>query len=130
MGDTAETAQGETRLSMILTMAQYFEHLGYTDIRARAVGYKPPIVIAGMVEDHRPDITCRQRNYWQSQIILDVAAPEVIDASEFRYQLFVSAAQRWQAELHLAATAADRCTNRVRGRLALMGLVVNKIWEL
>lgn len=114
-------------------MAEYFRTIGCTEIRARLPGYTPPQVLSGTLEDHRPDLTCRQANQAKTALILEVVPPSELDAPalEHRWTLLSSAAKLYGAELHFAVPrwcelgAPDQLLRR---RLQRMEIVTQKIW--
>jgi hypothetical protein len=42
------------RRRVLWLMAEYFQTLGYSDVKARLPGHTAPTVLSGTLEDHRP----------------------------------------------------------------------------
>ena len=127
--------EDEERRRLLWLMAEYFRTVGYTEIRARLPGYVPPPVLAGTLEDHRPDFTCRQSDAEKTPIILEiVTAAKLADPSaENRWTLLSSAARLYNAELHFVVprwnpnVAVDPLLRR---RLARLDLTPNRVWAV
>jgi hypothetical protein len=90
-------------------------------------------VLSGTLEDHRPDLTCRQANQAHTALILEVVPPGDLEvpALEHRWTLLSSAAKLYGAELHFVVPrwsefgAPDQL---LRKRLARMEIVTQRIW--
>lgn len=97
-------AESEDRRRLLWLMAEYFKTLGFTDVKARLPGYVPPVVLSGTLEDHRPDLSCRQSNSARTPTLLEVVPAEEIEdpRMEHRWTLLSSAAKLYGAELHFA----------------------------
>jgi hypothetical protein len=92
----------EDRRRLLWLMAEFFKTLGFTDLKARLPGYSPPVVLSGTLEDHRPDLTCRQCNTARTPTLLEVVPTTQIEdpTTEHRWTLLSSAAKLYGAELH------------------------------
>lgn len=97
-------AESEDRRRLLWLMAEYFKTLGFSDVKARLPGYVPPVVLSGTLEDHRPDLSCRQSNGARTPTLLEVVPAEEIEdpRMEHRWTLLSSAAKLYGAELHFA----------------------------
>src|SRR5215475_7742414 len=60
------------RRRVLWLMAEYFRTLGYSDVKARLPGHLSPTVLSGTLEDHRPDLTCRQADSAHTPVLLEV----------------------------------------------------------
>lgn len=125
----------DERIRLLWLMAEYFRAIGYTDIKARLPGYVPPPVLAGTLEDHRPDFTCRQSDVSRTPIILEVVTPANVTNpdSESRWSLLGSAARLYEAELHFVIPRwceAGIIDPILKRRLQRMELVSNRIWTV
>src|SRR5215469_4298744 len=123
------------RRRFLWLMVEYFKTLGYSDVKARLPGHSSPNLLMGTLEDHRPDLTCRQGNQGRTPLLLEVVLPETVDdpASENRWSLLGSAARLYAAELHFVVprwTRLGSIERRLRGRLRDMGLSPNRIWQV
>ena len=123
------------RRQVLWLMAEYFRTLGYSDVKARIPGHTSPTMLNGTLEDHRPDLTCRQTDSGRTPVLLDVVLPETVDdpGSENRWSLLASAARLYSAELHFVVPRWTRRGNverRLRLRLGEMGLRANRIWQV
>jgi hypothetical protein len=123
------------RRHVLWLMVEYFRTLGYSDVKARIPGHTSPTMLNGTLEDHRPDLTCRQTDSGKTPVLLDVVLPETVDdpGSENRWSLLASAARLYSAELHFVVPRWTRRGNverRLRRRLGEMGLRVNRIWQV
>ena len=126
--------EGQRRRFLWL-MVEYFRTLGYSDVKARLPGHSAPNVLSGTLEDHRPDLTCRQADREKTPVLLEVVLPETVDdpASENRWSLLASAARLYAAELHFVVprwTRRGSVERRLRLRLREMGLAPNRIWQV
>lgn len=128
----------ELRLKLVFTMAELFKTLGYTDVRALAVGYPQPMEMMGTTENHTPDVTARQNDARRTGIILDCLTPSHfrnMDRFKSRLALFRSASNAFRAELHFAIfnvklKDVGLMEDALRARLKLYGVTANKIWAL
>ena len=123
------------RRRFLWLMVEYFRTLGYSDVKARLPGHSAPNVLNGTIEDHRPDLTCRQGDRARTPVLLEVVLPDTVDdpGSENRWSLLASAARLYAAELHFVVPRWTRLGNierRLRGRLRDMGLRPNRIWQV
>lgn len=127
--------QDGPRRRFLWLMVEYFRTLGYSDVKARLPGHCAPNVLNGTLEDHRPDLTCRQADRRKTPMLLEVVLPETVDdpASENRWSLLASAARLYAAELHFVVprwTRLGSIDRRLRRRLQEMGLFPNRIWQV
>jgi len=127
--------QDGPRRRFLWLMVEYFRTLGYSDVKARLPGHSCPNVLNGTIEDHRPDLTCRQADRGKTPVLLEVVLPETVDdpASENRWSLLASAARLYAAELHFVVprwTRLGSIDRRLRRRLREMGLCPNRIWQV
>ncbi|MEN9798150.1 MAG: hypothetical protein RL653_1846 [Pseudomonadota bacterium] len=125
---------GERR-RMLWLMTEYFRTLGATDIKARLPGFMPPPVLAGTLEDHRPDLTCRQGNTQKTPVMLEVVTPGSLEdpAQENRWSLLSSAARLYSAELHFVVprwTQNGPVEQALRRRLSRMELPASRVWTV
>ncbi|MFO7156862.1 MAG: hypothetical protein DIU72_009635 [Pseudomonadota bacterium] len=118
-------------------MAEYFRLEGCVDVRADAPGYLPPEKIVGSLRDHAPALTCRRNDSRGTAILLDTLLVEggAMEIGEVvsRLQLFSSAAQAIDGELHLVVPEwVGGCSGEelARALLRRLGLRVNRIWAL
>jgi hypothetical protein len=126
-------AESEERRRLLWLMAEYFKTLGYTDLKARLPGYVPPVVLSGTLEDHRPDLSCRQSNSARTPTLLEVIPADEIEdpRMEHRWTLLSSAAKLYGAELHFAVPkwsslgAGDQLLKR---RLERLEITHQRIW--
>jgi hypothetical protein len=123
------------RRRVLWLMAEYFQTIGYSDVKARLPGHTAPTVLSGTLEDHRPDLTCRQHDRGRTPVLLEVVLPDTVDepASENRWSLLASAARLYAAELHFVIprwTQRGSIDQRLRRRLGEMGLRPNRIWQV
>ena len=133
-GCDAVLADGARRRVLWL-MAEYFRTIGYSDVKARLPGHTAPTVLNGTLEDHRPDLTCRQHDSGRTPVLLEVVLPDTVDEpdSENRWSLLASAARLYAAELHFVIprwTQRGSIDRRLRRRLGEMGLRPNRIWQV
>src|SRR5678815_1939115 len=63
------------RQRVLWLMAEFFQTLGYSDVKARLPGHTAPTLLNGTLEDHRPDLTCRQRDSGRTPVLLEVVLP-------------------------------------------------------
>jgi hypothetical protein len=125
-------AEGARR-QLLWLMAEYFRTIGGTEIRARLPGYEPPQVLSGTLEDHRPDLTCRQSNRAQTPLLLEVVPPHEVDslAVEHRWTLLASAAKLYNAELHFAVprwSSLGPADQLLKRRLQRMEIATQRVW--
>ena len=134
--DGREAVLGDgPRRRLLWLMVEYFRTLGYSDVKARLPGHATPNVLNGTLEDHRPDLTCRQGDRRKTPVLLEVVLPETVDdpASENRWSLLASAARLHAAELHFVIprwTRLGSIDRRLRRHLREMGLSPNRIWQV
>lgn len=120
--DAQRVADGKERLSLILTMAEYFR-ISCDDIRARIAEWPHPAEYDG----ERPDMTARQLG-WRPGIVLDcVTEAELAEPMRFRLQTLERYAKALNSEFHLACLAER--AERVRARVS-MARVVAHVWSL
>jgi hypothetical protein len=132
---TDPVAESEERRKLLWLMAEFFKVLGYTDLKARLPGYMPPVMLSGTLEDHRPDLTCRQSNSGRTPMLLEaVPLAEIEDPRmEHRWTLLASAAKLYGAELHFvvpkwtASGAGDRLLKR---KLERLEVAHHRIWAV
>src|SRR6266496_3883856 len=95
------------RRGMLRLMVEYFEVVGATEIAARLPGYTPPEIMPGTLENHRPDLICRQSDKGHTMIILEVVTEILVKdpKSKNRWSLLSSASKLYQAELHFVVPA-------------------------
>jgi hypothetical protein len=123
------------RQRVLWLMVEYFRTLGCSDVKARLPGHTAPTVLNGTLEDHRPDLTCRQTDSGKTPVLLEVVLPDAVDdpGSENRWSLLGSAARLYSAELHFVIprwTTRGSIERRLRRRLRDMGLHPNRIWQV
>ena len=123
------------RRRVLWLMVEYFRTLGCSDMKARLPGHTAPAMLNGTLEDHRPDLTCRQTNRGKTPVLLEVVLPETVDdpGSENRWSLLASAARLYSAELHFVVprwTSRGSIERRLRRRLGEMGLHPIRIWQV
>ena len=123
------------RQRVLWLMVEFFQTLGYSDVKARLPGHTAPTVLNGTLEDHRPDLTCRQHDSGRTPVLLEVVLPESVDdpGSENRWSLLASAARLYAAELHFVVprwTKRGSIDRRLRRRLGQMGLSPSQIWQV
>jgi subfamily B ATP-binding cassette protein MsbA len=102
--------ESAARRQLVWLMAEFFKTIGYTDLKARLPGYVPPVVLSGTLEDHRPDLTCRQSNSARTPTLVEAVPVEEIDdpKMEHRWTLLSSAAKLYGAELHFVCPSGAR----------------------
>jgi hypothetical protein len=123
------------RRRVLWLMAEYFRTLGYSDVKARLPGHTAPAVLSGTLEDHRPDLTCRQADSARTPVLLEVVLPETLEArgAENRWSLLASAARLYAAELHFVVprwSARGSIDPRLRRRLRDMDVQPRRIWQV
>jgi hypothetical protein len=123
------------RRRVLWLMVEFFRTLGYSDVKARLPGHSAPTVLNGTLEDHRPDLTCRQDDRGKTAMLLEVVLPETVDDpdTENRWSLLASAARLYAAELHFVVprwTRQGSVERRLRHRLRDLGLHPNRIWSV
>jgi len=123
------------RRRVLWLMVEYFRTLGYSDVKARLPGHTAPAVLNGTLEDHRPDLTCRQADRGRTPVLLEVVLPtELVDpGSENRWSLLASAARLYAAELHFVVprwTSRGGIDRPLRRRLRDMDVRPNQIWQV
>lgn len=126
-------AESEERRRLLWLMAEFFKTLGYSDLKARLPGYTAPVVLSGTLEDHRPDLTCRQSNTARTPTLLEVVPVDELEdpRMEHRWTLLSSAAKLYGAELHFAVPkwstlgAGDQLLKR---RLERLEISHQRIW--
>jgi hypothetical protein len=128
-------AETEQRRQLLWLMAEYFKVLGYTDLKVRLPGYVPPVMLSGTLEDHRPDLTCRQSNGARTPMLLEAVPGEEIEdpRMEHRWTLLSSAAKLYGAELHFVVpkwTADGPGDRLLRRRLERLEISPQRIWAV
>jgi hypothetical protein len=123
------------RRRVLWLMAEYFRTLGYSDVKARLPGHMAPAVLSGTLEDHRPDLTCRQADRAHTPVLLEVVLPETLEEqeSENRWSLLASAARLYAAELHFVVprwTTRGSIERGLRRRLHDMDVQPKRIWQV
>ena len=123
------------RRRVLWLMAEYFRTLGYSDVKARLPGHMAPTVLSGTIEDHRPDLTCRQADSAHTPVLLEVVLPETLEAegTENRWSLLASAARLYAAELHFVVprwTSRGSIERGLRRRLHDMAVQPKRIWQV
>lgn len=121
------------RRQLVWLMAEFFKTLGYTDLKARLPGFVPPVVLSGTLEDHRPDITCRQSNSGRTPTLLEAVPVDEMDdpRMEHRWTLLSSAAKLYGAELHFVVpkwSAIGAGDQLLRRRLERLDISHHRIW--
>lgn len=133
-GDARADIDGE-RKQLTWLMAEYFETIGCTEIKARLDGYEAPGVLMGTLEDHQPDLTCRQNDSRRTSVIAEVVTPRTFwtPGIENRWSLLASAARLYGAELHFVLKAWRRkgsLEGPLKRRLAELELPSGRIWTV
>jgi hypothetical protein len=123
----------EERRRLLWLMAEFFRTIGCTEIKARLPGYPAPSVLSGTLEDHRPDLTCRQANQARTSLILEIVPISDMELPhmEHRWTLLSSAAKLYSAELHFAIprwSAQGAPDQILRRRLQRMEITTQRIW--
>jgi hypothetical protein len=123
------------RRRVLWLMAEFFRTLGCSDLKARLPGHLAPPLLNGTLEDHRPDLTCRQGDRSRTPVFLEVVVGEELDepGSENRWSLLASAARLYSAELHFVVprwTTRGSVDRRLRRRLRDMDVHPNRIWTV
>jgi len=123
------------RRRVLWLMVEYFRTLGYSDLKARLPGHTAPALLNGTLEDHRPDLTCRQDDSARTPVLLEVVLPEAVEApeTENRWSLLASAARLYAAELHFVVprwTHAGSIERSLRRRLRDLEVRPNRIWQV
>jgi len=123
------------RRRLLWLMTEFFRTLGCTDISARLPGHSPPAVLSGTLEDHRPDLTCRQSNATQTPLLLEVVTANAVEDSraENRWCLLASAARLYGAELHFVVpkwAPQGAIDSLLRRRLECLNLVPHRVWAV
>lgn len=123
------------RRRVLWLMVEYFRTLGYSDVKARLPGHTAPAVLNGTLEDHRPDLTCRQGDRARTPVLLEVVFAAELDdpGSENRWSLLASAARLYSAELHFVVprwTTLGCIDRRLRRRLRDLDVHPNRIWQV
>lgn len=121
------------RRQLVWLMAEYFKTLGFTDLKARLPGYVPPVVLSGTLEDHRPDLTCRQSNTARTPTLLEAVPVDEMDdpRMEHRWTLLSSAAKLYGAELHFVVpkwSASGPGDQLLKRRLERLDIAHARIW--
>ena len=132
---TTPIVESSERRALLMLMAEYFAWLGYTDSKARLPGFPSPSMLSGTLEDHRPDLTCRQSDSRQTPLILEVVPlAELTDARlEHRWTLLFSAARLYGAELHFCVprwSSAGASDARLRQRLERLEIRPHRVWTV
>jgi len=125
--------EDEEHRRLLWLMAEYFRTVGFTDIRARLPLFDTTELFTGTLEDHRPDLTCRQNDSKRTGLIVEVVTswsfwmPEI----ENRWCLLASAARLYGVGLHFAVRAWQRSGSLegpLRRRLSQIELPFHHIW--
>lgn len=92
------------RYHLLRLMAEFAQLMGCTEIKARLAGFPMPAMLPGTLEDHRPDLTCRQPDRRRTPLILETVTEANLrsQGSKSRWTLLASAASLQGAELHFA----------------------------
>jgi len=137
MVETITISCRSRRDALCALMAEYFRLEGCVDVRADAPGYLPPEKIVGSLRDHAPALTCRRNDSRGTAVLLDTLLVEggAMEIGEVvsRLQLFSSAAQAIDGELHLVVPErVGGCNGEelARALLRRLGLRANRIWAL
>ena len=120
---------------LLWLMAEYFNTMGCTELKARLPGFQPPPVLSGTIEDFRPDFTCRQSNSGQTPLIAEVVTADDFEnpRADNRWSLLFSAARLYQAELHFIVPKwhpKGPLETALRRRLGRMDLIPTRIWNV
>jgi hypothetical protein len=123
------------RRNVLWLMAEYFRTLGFSNVKARLPGHMAPEMLNGTLEDHRPDLTCRQHDRGRTPVFLEVVVGEELDepGTENRWSLLASAARLYSAELHFVVprwSTRGSIDRRLRRRLSDMDVHPNHIWKV
>ena len=123
------------RRRVLWLMMEFFRTLGCSDVKARLPGQASPAVLNGTLEDHRPDLTCRQPDRARTPVVLEVVLPEALEdpGSENRWSLLASAARLYSAELQFVVprwTDRGSIERKLRRRLRDMDVHVGRIWQV
>lgn len=122
------------RRRLLWLMVEFFRTLGCSELCARLPGHRPPAVLSGTLEDHRPDLTCRQPNATQTPLILDVVTAGALEtAVDNRWSLLASAAKLYRAELHFVVpkwAPQGAIASILRRRLGCLNLVAHRVWAV
>jgi hypothetical protein len=123
------------RRNVLWLMAEFFRTIGYSEVKARLPGHLAPEMLNGTLEDHRPDLTCRQRDRARTPVFLEVVLGEELEqpGAENRWSLLASAARLYSAELHFVVprwTSRGSIERRLRRRLDNMDVHPNHIWKV
>ncbi|HUM13305.1 MAG TPA: hypothetical protein VLT82_20320 [Myxococcaceae bacterium] len=121
------------RRRVLWLMVEYFRTLGYSDVKARLPGHTAPAVLSGTLEDHRPDLTCRQGDRARTPVLLEVVLHGELEdpGSENRWSLLASAARLYSAELHFVVprwTSGGSIALSLRRRLRDIDVHRSHIW--
>ncbi len=124
-----------TKYNLVHVMAGYFQTIGYTEIKARLQGFVSPPVLSGTIEDHRPDLTCRQSDRKRTPVILEAVVKEDLEDKTInnRWELMASAARLYEGEFHFAILSNDQALSveeQLRNKLRRMGLPFKRIWTV
>ncbi|HWV39505.1 MAG TPA: hypothetical protein VN033_13630 [Vulgatibacter sp.] len=137
MVDTIVVTSRNRKEELCALMAEYFSLDGCKDVRADAPGYLPPEKIVGSIKDHSPAVTCRRNDSRGTAVILDTVLVEggAVDLADVvsRLQLFASAVQAIEGELHLVVpqkVGGCEGDELARSLLKRLGLKANRIWTL
>jgi hypothetical protein len=121
-------------------MANHFQTLGYTGMRADLKGYSEPQLIwwTGREQDaYRPDLTCLKNDAKRTQIILEAETCETIGIEHTRQQwrLFSARAKAIGGEFHVVVPKfCVRHGQQIAGGTlvtelaAEWGITVNRKW--
>jgi hypothetical protein len=121
-------------------MANYFQTLGYADIRADLQGYNQPELIWWMGKErdaYRPDVTCLKNDGKGTPIILEAETCEsiAIDHTRQQWQLFSARAKQIGGEFHVVVPKVCTRNNQLITGAALISevelawnITINQKW--
>lgn len=120
---------------LVWLMAEFFQTVGFTELKARLPGFSTPELLAGTIENHRPDLTCFQNDAGQTRLIAEIVTPRSFWRPEIenRWSLLGSAARLYGAELHFVVRAWRRggpLEGPLKLRLAQIDLSAQHIWTV
>jgi hypothetical protein len=126
-------AESQEHANLIRMMANYFQNQGCTDIRADLPAWSQPIVIAGTMQNHQPDLTCRRNDARQTFIILEAETASTISDQHTASQwvLFADAARQWGGEFHVIVPKfvhGRSGHDAARQRARQLGITLHQTW--
>ena len=133
-GTMAFIQEDEERQRLVWMMADYAQVVGAEGVQARAGGFRPPPVISGTVEDHRPDMVCRFSGDTPRVWIVEAVTRQALEDPHLpaRWALFQSLGAQVNAELHFVVPRWTRDGDigpRFRRRLLESG-VRGHVWRV